>query len=821
MKIFTSIFLLFFTLNLNAQLTGKITNSKGEALSFASIYVQGTTNGTTSNLDGIYNFELSPGTYNVVYQYVGYKPEVVEIKIGSTTLNKDIVLAEESVNIQEIVVRADGEDPAYAIIRQAIAKRTYYKNLVDSYSCDVYIKGNQKLLDAPEKILGNEIGDLGGTLDSNRQGIIYLSESEAKLFYQKPDQKKEEMISSKVSGNDNGFSFNRASLMDFSFYENFTDLSRNIISPIANNALSYYRYKLLGTVFDENGHLINKIEVIPKRDEDPVYRGIIYIVEDLWNIQSVELMITGATVKQPILDTLVIKQVYVPVRDPDVWMLLSQSLSFKLGIFGFKIDGYFTGVYSNYDLDVQFDDKFFNNEIFKVNEGSNEKLLSYWDSIRPVPLTVEEEVDYVKKDSLEKIWESKEFMDSIDAKNNKFKIWSLLVGYQYNNSFEKTYFSVGSPLSTIGFNPVQGFYGNVDIVYRKFFDERSTRFIRINPKVQYGFSDHTWRADMSVAYNFSEVNFSKITVSGGLAITQFNDEKPISPFLNTQYALWDHKSFIKLYDKLFLKIKYQRELTNGIFFKGYIDYSQRKPLENTSEYSFLRKERLYEPNDPLYPNDLDIPFEVHEALVLGLSFRIRFEQKFISYPQRKYIMGSKFPDLWIHYRKGIAAFGSDVDYDLLKINVEDELTMGLFGRSEINVEAGLFINDNRVQFVDYQHFNGNQTFIFSPSKALSSFLMLPYYEFSTTKPFVQVHYQHHFEGFLLDKIPLVRKAGLKTVMGASFLYTEEGKDYYEVSFGLENLGFGIVKIFRVDVVASFRNGNYLTTGFRLGVDLGN
>ena len=91
---------------------------------------------------------------------------------------------------------------------------------------------------------------------------------------------------------------------------------------------SYYRYKLLGTVVDESGHLINKIEVIPKREEDPVYRGIIYIVEDLWNIQSVELMITGATIKQPILDTLVIKQVHVPVRDPNVWMLLSQSLDF-------------------------------------------------------------------------------------------------------------------------------------------------------------------------------------------------------------------------------------------------------------------------------------------------------------------------------------------------------------------------------------------------------------------------------------------------------------------------------------------------------------
>ena len=95
-----------------------------------------------------------------------------------------------------------------------------------------------------------------------------------------------------------------------------------------------------------------------------------------------------------------------------------------------------------------------------------------------------------------------------------------------------------------------------------------------------------------------------------------------------------------------------------------MEYAQRSPLENTSEYSFLRKDRMYEPNDPLYPNDLDIPFNDHEVIELGLSFRFRFEQKYISYPKRKFIMGSKFPDFWIHYKKGISAFGSDVDYDL-------------------------------------------------------------------------------------------------------------------------------------------------------------
>jgi len=114
--------------------------------------------------------------------------------------------------------------------------------------------------DAPEKILGQEIGDLGGGLDSTRTGIIYLSETISEIAYQRPNNFSEKITASKVSGNDNGFSFNSAIDANFSFYENTIALNAQIVSPIANNAYAYYRYKLVGTFF-ENGKLINKIEV--------------------------------------------------------------------------------------------------------------------------------------------------------------------------------------------------------------------------------------------------------------------------------------------------------------------------------------------------------------------------------------------------------------------------------------------------------------------------------------------------------------------------------------------------------------------------------
>src|SRR5690606_31521434 len=89
-------------------------------------------------------------------------------------------------------------------------------------------------------------------LDSTRSGILYLSETVSKLTFQKPDKMKEVIVASKVSGNDNGFSFNNAASVNFDFYENYVPFNINVVSPIADNAFNYYRYKLEGTFFYED-----------------------------------------------------------------------------------------------------------------------------------------------------------------------------------------------------------------------------------------------------------------------------------------------------------------------------------------------------------------------------------------------------------------------------------------------------------------------------------------------------------------------------------------------------------------------------------------
>jgi hypothetical protein len=102
------------------SVTGKISDDKNQALSFSSVLVKGSTQGTNANADGFYLLKLQPGTYELIFQYVGYKKKVEKIVVEGN-ITKNVVLNPESYELKEVVIK-DGEDPAYAVIRASYQK---------------------------------------------------------------------------------------------------------------------------------------------------------------------------------------------------------------------------------------------------------------------------------------------------------------------------------------------------------------------------------------------------------------------------------------------------------------------------------------------------------------------------------------------------------------------------------------------------------------------------------------------------------------------------------------------------------------------------
>ncbi len=162
------------------KIAGKVVDEEGNGLPFATIYLENTTIGATSNVDGFFSIEAETGKQRVVFQFVGYRKKVIEI--DNTKDNDELIIEMdvETFSLKELVVSSDQEDPAYKVIREAIKKRKYYQDEINAFQCDAYLKGLQAITQKPEKILGFKI-----TIDS---GIVYLSESVSKLFFQRPEK---------------------------------------------------------------------------------------------------------------------------------------------------------------------------------------------------------------------------------------------------------------------------------------------------------------------------------------------------------------------------------------------------------------------------------------------------------------------------------------------------------------------------------------------------------------------------------------------------------------------------------------------------------
>jgi hypothetical protein len=794
-------------------LSGKISDSKKNAMPFASVLIKGTTIGTNSNADGFYNIKVQAGTYDVIFQYIGYKKETKTITISVDT-KLDAVLADDSYQLKEVTVTL-GEDPAYAVIRQAIKKRKYYLKQVSSYTCTAYIKSLQRLKEV-SKAMTKLISVSGEKFDSSMLGVIYLSESESKYHFRKPDDEKEIMFSSKVSGNNQGFSFNQLSDMKFNFYENLVTIDglsdRPFISPINENAFLSYRYHLLGTSF-EDGKMINKIEVLPKRKTDPCFHGIIYIQENTWRIHSVDMYLTKDA-KIDFVDTLHVKQLHAPIIGDSIWMPINLNFSFHFKFLGIKGDGYNNAVLSGYEINPTFPKKFFKNEVLKVEDEANKKDTGYWKENRPIPLTTEEVIDYHKKDSIAKRKDSKQYKDSIDHKANRFKPSALLLGYRFQNTFKKTNFSTSGLINGgIQYNTVEGINSSVKLNYEKNYEDY--RKYEIDGGVRYGFSNYLWGGKIGWTYLQKPQKFQQFGVNLQSMVEQYNPAKPLPEFMNSIYTLLVNDNYLKMYKKTSVQLNYRREIVNGIILYANAEYAERDALKNTTNNLWIDdKNKLFTSNNPQNPGTDNLLFKTNNAFVLDVRFRIRFKQKYYTLPHRKIITGSKYPRVNISYIKAIPVLNATADYDVVKITLEDDIKLGLFGTFAYRGNAGYFINNKTMYFMDYKHFNGNQT-ILANRDYLNSFKLLPYYTYSTQKEYIELHAEHHFNGFIFNKIPLLKKTKLQEVVGGHALFSDKLSNYYELNFGIEN----IFRIVRFDYVLAYGINGKVNNGFLIGLGI--
>lgn len=818
---FCSIYLCFLLIAIYShaqtkiRISGFVTDEKNSPLAYAGVYVLGSTTGTSTNADGAYFLDLPPGNYTIVCRYLGFVKQEKTIQINQLPVALDFVMKPASLQISEVVIHG-GTDPAYAIIKKAVQKRPFYENQVKAYTCKLYVKGLMKMRDAPNKFLGKKIDYSEEGLDSTHSGIFFLSESLSKISVAPPDHFKQEVISSRQSGGGLGFDFP----IFINFYENNISLGsrqltpRGYVSPVADNALHYYKYHLAGA-FTEDGHIINKIQVIPKRKHEPLFSGYINIMDSSWRIHSLDLMATREQQLQ-LIDSLDIRQIHAPITD-SIWRIRNQSLQFKLNQFGFHLNGTFINVYSDYNLHPDFPKVFFNtNIILRYDSLADKRSIHYWDSTRPVPLETEELENFQYKDSLsiarKDSLQSKHYLDSIRRAQKPPGILDILWSGYRRKQYKPTGlgFNWSPLLRKISYNTVEGLATKAEVSL--YSTRPSGAYWRIDPMLRYGWSNHHFNASVVTIYSTKKQFGTLWELSGGKRVSQFNQDNPVNPLANSLYTLLAKKNYLKIYENYFGHLGIAHQYINGFSWHVALTYEDRYPLQNTTNFSLIKnKDKAFLPN---HPYELaDIPFEHHQALMASLDLNYQPGQRYIQYPDVKVSVGSKAPVFGIGYTKGIPdLLGSDVNYDKWYANIRDDINMKLKGTLKYKIQIGGFLNRQSVSIPDLTHFNGNQSFY--NFKYMNSFQLAPYYQYSNDAPFYsKLNLEYHLNGLLTNKIPIFNRLHWNLVVGSNAFYVNNMQNYIEAFAGVEN----IFKIFRVDLVTGYQSGDKTGFGIRIGL----
>ncbi len=321
------LFLLAFCPRMNAQvLKGTIRNQSGYPVQYATVYIKELRQGTSANAKGDYELKLEAGSYTVTYQSLGFELVLLDISLKSgEVLTRNVTLPLQYYQIPEVRISASGEDPAYIIMRKVIGMAPYYLNNVKNYKAEVYLKGNLVLNKIPRIIKRQIEKESDITL---KEGDLYFQESYNEIEFTAPDKYSQKVLSLKSTFPEEGNEISPMSFIQASFYE--PEIADMAISPLSPAAFSHYNFKYIGMSL-QGEYTINKIQVIPKRKSQQLFEGTIFVIEDLWCLQSVDL------VNDNLAGKIRVQQLYVPVME-DIWLPVSHKFDVNISIVGFKAD---------------------------------------------------------------------------------------------------------------------------------------------------------------------------------------------------------------------------------------------------------------------------------------------------------------------------------------------------------------------------------------------------------------------------------------------------------------------------------------------------
>jgi len=806
---------------------GVITDARThETMPAVTVVFDGTTIGNSADNSGHYHL-VGSGNYNKIkVSFIGYTTVVKTIVPGQTqTVN--IVLSEDRHLLQEVAVKSgkkarytNRNNPAVELIRKVIAHKD--ENRLENFDYaeyQQYERINISLSDLSEKFKNKRIFKnyqfLFSEQDSDAIGgknllPIYMEEKLSDNYFRKSPFTKKQVIQAhkqvkydeRFVDNDGLQTYFNRMYMDIDIYDNNIDLLNNqLLSPIADAAPTFYKFFITDTIKDVSPQLI-ELSFTPRNTTDMLFEGKIYITQDgNYAVQKALLSVNkniNLNFVRQMQSTLAFEK-----TDGGKYRLSQSDLKIDFGLNKNKGGGIYgerVVIMNNFVANQPRFPETYNGPAQMIAFNATDKGDEFWKANRPDTLKAQYANVYKNIDSLQTIPSFKRTMDLVTL---------FIAGYKNFGPFEM------GPVNTFyNYNPVEGL--------RLRFGGRTTPELSKRYYLEtygaYGFKDEKFKYFLSGTYSLNNKSIYSFPQNYLRASVQ-HDTK--IPGLESQFVQEDN------FLMTFKRGENNKYLYNDVFRLDYVH-----EYLNHFSYKFeLQTWNQAPAGELLYQTNIETPITskniVNTLQTTELSAELRYapHEKFYQGKIYRTPIPDKYPVFTLRYQQGLKGFlKGDYSYENVTGHIYKRFYVSQLGFTDVDAESGYVFGKAPFPLLNIAH--ANQSYALQ----LDSYNMMNYLEF-VSDHYASVNVDHHFNGFIFNKVPVLKELKLREVIsfkslwggvraennpandptllqfpvnryGVSTTYSLNNGPYMEASAGIEN----IFKVLRLDVVKRL---NYL------------
>lgn len=750
----------FFLQFVNAQVfTGRVIDSTSlEPIEYVTILNKETGANTITDKAGKFTIAASPGANQLQFNLLGYKNQITEVHFPIDTFVL-IKLAQSKIEITEVVMKGKKVNLGKEIIRKVI-KAKKNRPTHETFERKKYLKLSM-----------NQIHEDINELDSS--SLSYFKEEFSSEF-KNQNRFKRIIHYQEVANNDNSllttsrmggldprtykganvnittnrfdfFQFGKSDYIDIysASHEDKSISDRPIISPISSTANLFYNYTLKSVEIDGQDSLVT-IQVSPKYKKEVLWTGIITVHTSDFHIRDVNLIIDDG-LQSNISD---LKLVYRYELSGHKWFVPQYEITYLINQFMHDLKVEYFIKYKDWNWKPTFKRGFFNNEIVQYDESALNKDTLFFATERPIPLDVSQKIFLSEQDSIYYEHNSAEYLKRQDSIYNHLT-WRnyLLTGIRHKKRSKGIKFGLGPLISWA--RPFG--IGGLRIMPNGDFEKEFLNATKLETdiKVDYGIRNNDWKGSIKIGYVFLPKKFAKVYGFVG-------DTYDFITVYQSLEAVFSRSNYVR--NKKYGG-GYAMELFNGVFMNTELEFSDKQSIANLERSPLL---------DRIFGN-LNVPFDFQRyiSFIWDTNITIRFNQKYVTRGPRKIILPNESPTLSIQYKKGFPnIFNSEVNFDYYEIRLSQQLPSSQIGSLNYQAKVGGYLNKKSLRFAEYKFFRGSTPYIFtSPIEDYQ--LLGP--TLSTPNTFISGSIIHHFDGFILDKIPGINALQLELLVGGGTL----------------------------------------------------